>query len=338
MGNCDFLERTDIVASTDFHLIKRESSDVIEQAEALPFWSQDYTQLGKGGFSGSIKSIHHSGIQIFSEKMNRAVDQIASAPKDCLVIGLPTIVEDDSTWGLLPVKPLSLITLGKNTELYFRTSANSEIIAAVIPISRMQAFAKKIEWSGFEEAVGTIKPVEMLHNEASGRLLKTLTYGLHSVYEDSSKAHRNESWENYEEDLLASSMHALMLASKNAHPFYFDHKIPRYIVNRVRHLTLSRDGFPLSIDEICDHLRIRRRTLNSAFARALGITPLTYMRNLKLHRVRMDLITYPSDKASICEVASRWGFVHMSLFSKYYKELFGEYPTDTLQRVRIRGY
>lgn len=336
MGNCDFLERTDIVASADFHLIKHDSSDVIEHAEALPFWSQDYTQLGKGVFSGSIKSIHHSGIQIFTEKMNRAVDQIASAPKDCFVIGLSTRVEGDSTWGLLPVKPFSLITLGKNTELYFRTSANSEIIAAVIPIRRLETYAKKLEWSGFEDAMSSIKPVEMLLNDASGRLLRTLTYGLHTLYEHSSEMYLNESWANYEEDLLASSMQALMLASKNAHPFYFDHKIPRYIVNRVRHLTISRDGFPLSIDEICDHLRIRRRTLNAAFARALGITPLTYMRNIKLHKVRMDLITCRNDKTSICETASRWGFVHMSLFSKYYKELFGEYPTDTLQRVRTR--
>ncbi|WP_018987061.1 helix-turn-helix domain-containing protein [Methylophilus methylotrophus] len=336
MGNCDFLERTDNMTRADFHLIKRETSDVMEQAEALPLWSQDYTQLGKGVFSGSIKSIHHNGIQIFSERMNRAVDQIASAPKDCLVIGLPTRVEGDSTWGLLPVQPLSLITLGKNADLYFRTSANSEIIAAVIPISKIQAFTDKIEWPEFEDALRTIKPVEMIQNDVSQSLLRTLAYGLQSVNEHSDQSLLSEIWASYEEDLLASSVQALLQASKNAHPFYVDHRIPRYIVNQVRHLTISRDGFPLSIDEICDHLRIKRRTLNAAFARALGVTPLTYMRNLKLHKVRMNLITPQNDKTSICETASRWGFVHMSLFSKYYKELFGEYPNETLHRERVR--
>lgn len=338
MGKCDFLEIADNLVDPAFHLIQLETADVIEQAEALPLWSQDYTQLGKGAFSGSVKSIYHHGIQIFSEKMNRVVDQIASAPKDCFVIGLPLAVEGDATWGLLPIQPLSLITLKKNTELYFRTSANSEIIAAVIPISRMKTYAAEIEWEGFEDAMNTIKPVEILPGDASNRLLSTLMYGLNTVYEyENSKGMLDQSWEIYEEDLLASCMQALMLASKNLHPFYFDHKIPRYIVNRVRNLTLSRNGLPLGVEEICDNLRIKRRTLNYAFARALGTTPLTYMRNLKLHKVRMDLITYPNDRISICETASKWGFVHMSLFSKYYKELFGECPNETLLRAQTRN-
>lgn len=338
MGKCDLLDLADNLMDPTFHLIQLETADVIEHAEALPLWSQDYTQLGKGAFSGSIKSIYHNGIQIFSEKMNRVVDQIASAPKDCFVIGLSVAVEGDATWGLLPIKPLSLITLKKNTELYFRTSANSEIVAAVIPISRMKTYATEIEWEGFEDAMNTIKPVEILPGDVSSRLLSTLMYGLNTVYQyENSKDMLDQSWEIYEEDLLASCMQALMLVNKNVHPFYFDHKIPRYIVNRVRNLTLSRSGLPLGVEEICDNLRIKRRTLNYAFARALGTTPLTYMRNLKLHKVRMDLITYPNDRASICETASKWGFVHMSLFSKYYKELFGECPNETLHRMQTKN-
>jgi AraC family ethanolamine operon transcriptional activator len=333
MGQSEILDRVNNSVGNDFQLIQRSSADVLEQAEALPFWSQDYTQLSKGIFTGSINSIHRGGIQIFTEKMNRAVDQIAKAPKDCYVIGLPTIVEGEAVWGHLPVKQNSLITLDKNAELFFRTSSTSEIIAAVIPASRLKEFARKIDWAGFDEAMISIKPVEMLHPDISSRLLRVFWYALQSASISPATINSNDKWADFEEDLLSACMHALIHASKNIHP-RFDHRIPRYIVNRVREITLVNDGIPLSIDEICEMLHIRPRTLNQAFTRALGTTPLAYMRNLKLQQIRVELISQPYEVSSIAAVASKWGFVHLSLFSRYYRELFGECPIETLHRMK----
>jgi len=336
MGYFDLLEGVDYVANSDFHLIQCETADVFEQAEALPFWSQEYTQLSKGVFNGSINSVRHNGIQIFSESMNRAVDQVARAPQDCYVIGLPTIVEGESVWGHLPLKKQALITLGKNADLFFRTSSISEIVAVVIPANRLESYAKNMDWQSFNEAMTLIKPVEPLDPEISGRLLNILMYGLKNLPSNSPGVSFIERWDNFEEDLLSACLQALMHASKNIHPYYFDHRIPRYIVNRVRDITLASDGYPLGIEDLCDQLRIKRRTLNQAFSRALGITPLTYMRNLKLQKIRMELMAYPDEIPSIANVASKWGFVHMSLFSRYYRELFGECPIETLCRLRTR--
>jgi AraC family ethanolamine operon transcriptional activator len=333
MGNSELISSVSYTVGTEFQLVQRNSIDVIEQAYALPFWAQDYTQLSKGVFAGSIYSIHRGGIQIFTEKMNRAVDQLAKAPKDCYVIGLPTIVEGDAVWGHLPVRQNSLITLDKNAELYFRTSSTSEIIAAVIPASRLEEFARKIDWVDFDEAMSCIKPVETLHSEIAGRLLRTLWYALQTASINPATINASDKWTDFEEELLSACMHALIHASKNIHP-RFDHRIPRYIVNRVREITLINDGIPLSIDELCELLHIRPRTLNQAFTRALGTTPLTYMRNLKLQQIRIELVSQPHEVSSIAAVASKWGFVHLSLFSRYYRELFGECPIETLQRVK----
>ena len=38
----------------DFMVVRRTTSDVLEQADALPFWTQDYTQLSKGEFAGAV--------------------------------------------------------------------------------------------------------------------------------------------------------------------------------------------------------------------------------------------------------------------------------------------
>lgn len=319
--------------NTHFHIVRRDTVDVLDQAEALPFWSQDYTQLSKGTFSGSVNSVSCNGIQIFTETMNRAVDQIASAPQDSYVIGLPTVVDGQSTWGLLPVTKYSLITLDKNAELYFRTSTTSQITVAVIPAKRLEAYAEASDCLNFIKIMQTIKPVELLQPDVARLLLTILLDGLQIDADDSSPLDLHDRWQQYEQDLMSACLHALLHANENRHP-HFDHRIPRYIVNRVRDTTLANSEFPLTIDELCQSLRVSRRTLNHAFIRVLGITPVTYIRNVRLHRIRYELVNMPNGVSNIAFVATRWGFWHMSLFSRYYRELFGECPIDTLQRAK----
>lgn len=314
--------------------VERASSDVLQQAEALPFWSQDYIQLDKGTFDGSVASVSCHGIQIFRESMNRSVDQMASAPANCYVIGLPTVVSQDSSWGLLPVQADSLLTLDKNAELLFRTSHLSEITVAVITAHRLEEYAAKIEWVDIGKTMTKVKPVEKAHTLAAVRLHNALIGGLDYIGQLEDNANIEQAWRHFEDELLASCVAALLQTQDNPNRHH-DHRIHRYIVNRVRELTLSSQGYPLTIGELCTSLRISRRTLNHAFARVLGITPVAYMRNLRLHRVRAELQSSTFQISTIANVASKWGFWHMSLFSRYYRELFGECPIETLERARI---
>lgn len=323
---------------SELHKVQRTSSDVLQQADALPFWSQDYTQLDKGVFAGSVTSVSCRGVQLFRETMNRAVDQIASAPADCYVIGLPTIVDSDSTWGLLPVRENSLITLDKNAELLFRTSHLSEITVAVIAAKRLEEYAASVEWMDLDKVMDKVKPVEAVQPQMVERMHAAVGGGMDyfSTLDDS--ADIAQIWRHFEDDLMATCLQALSQVKDNRSSHNHDQRVHRYIVNRVRELTLSSYGYPLTIGELCTALRISRRTLNHAFARVLGVTPVAYMRNVRLHRVRAELQSSPYQVTTIANVASKWGFWHMSLFSRYYRELFGECPNETLERARTLSH
>jgi AraC family transcriptional regulator, ethanolamine operon transcriptional activator len=329
----EFLSSALTTGRRKIHKVQQSSNDVLQQAEALPFWSQDYTQLDKGAFNGTVASVSYRGIQIFRENMNRAVDQLASAPSDCYVIGLPTIVDNDSSWGLLPVRENSLLSLDKNAELLFRTSHLSEITMAVISAQRLEEYAAQVEWLDLRKVMDRVKPVESAHISVAERLHNALIGGLDHIGKMDDNADIEQIWRHFEDDLLASCVTALIQTQENPNRHH-DQRIHRYIVNRVRELTLSSYGYPLTIGELCTTLRISRRTLNHAFARVLGITPVAYMRNLRLHRVRAELQTSAYQVSTIANIASKWGFWHMSLFSRYYRELFGECPNETLERSR----
>lgn len=315
-------------------VVYRKTNDVLDQAQAMPLWSQDYIQLSKGKFSGTLNLVTHQGVQVFQETMNRAVDQIALAPSDAYVIGLPSIIEGEPSWGMLPVKPNSLITLDKNAEMIYRTSGLSEITCAVISAQRLEEFAAQVEWIDLRKAIANIKPVELISHDISSHLLATLERGIHYISEFKDSEYAPLMWHNFENELMIGCLQAIQQASTNTSHVH-DHRIHRYIVNRVRDLTLSSSGYLLSIEELCIVLRISRRTLNHAFVRVLGITPVAYIRNVRLHRIRAELKSASNEVRNISSVAAKWGFWHMSLFSRYYRELFGELPIETLSRCRI---
>lgn len=321
------------VSKGRMHLVERDSRDVLEHAEALPFWSQDYTQLDRGSFAGSITSVASRNIQIFRESMNRAVDQIAKAPEETYVIGIPTIIEGNASWGGEQVMAGSLITLDKNTELLFKTSPLSEITVAVISGQHLEEYAERVEGIELRKLMDNINPVENIPVNVAHNLLSTLNNSVSYISKNNGAPNIQPMLHHYEDDLMAACLQALLHGSNNKERHY-GQRIHRYIVNRVRELTLFSDGDCLTIGEICITLRISRRTLNHAFSRVLGIPPVEYMRNLRLHRIRSELQLFPY-KTTIANVAAKWGFWHMSLFARYYRELFGECPSETLMNSKV---
>jgi len=333
MGFRETTPTNSFLRGQDIQVVRRMTSDVLEQAEAIPYWSQDYTQLGKGMFSGALSSVCHQGLQIFRETMNRAVDEIAHPPADSYVIGLPTIVDSQSHWGLNPLKRGTLITLNKNTELLFRTADFSEILVAVISAQRIEEYAALVEQVDFPHLMRETKSVEVIPPQLIARLQCLLGDGMCYMSKTADAAQLRNLWRHFEDDLMAACVRAVLQAQENRNHLC-DCRVHHHIVARVRELTLEHVGCPMTIGELCSDLRISRRTLNHAFARVLGITPVAYMRNVRLHRVRKELQSIPDEVSSIADLASRLGFWHMSLFSRYYRELFGERPIETWMRAK----
>lgn len=318
--------------NNEIYAVRRATKDVLEQAEALPFWEQEYTQLDKGSFSGSVISVASQGLQIFREGMNRSVDEIAKAPDNSYVIGLPTIVEGEGYWGGAQLNKNSLITLDKNAELLFRTSHSSEISVAVITEARLSAYVEQVEMLDLDNLMQNVNAVEEIPSNLKQQLLAALFVGTEHISKFEDQVNVEQIWRHYEDNLLDICMQTLAHANQNIGRHY-DHRIHRHIVSCVRDLTLANNE-PWTIGDLCASLHISRRTLNHAFKQVLNTTPVIYMRNIRLHKVRAELQQTPDKVMSIAHVATRWGFWHMSLFSRYYRELFGECPSDTLDRSR----
>lgn len=72
------------------------------------------------------------------------------------------------------------------------------------------------------------------------------------------------------------------------------------------------------------------RSLQIAFRRHLGTTPLLHLRRTRLELARAELRRRTPEELSVTEVAVRWGF-SQSRFARYYREAFDELPSVTLR-------
>ena len=89
----------------------------------------------------------------------------------------------------------------------------------------------------------------------------------------------------------------------------------------------------LCLEEIARVACVSPRTLEVSFRRIHQQTPLTYLRTLRLDRVRQALqeSALQCQPASVTGLALQHGFVHMGRFAAYYKQRFGCAPSATLR-------
>ena len=95
---------------------------------------------------------------------------------------------------------------------------------------------------------------------------------------------------------------------------------------------MNLDGRRPYLSELCETANVNERTLQIAFNHIMGMSPLTYLHRLRLHRARDELRKAKSGSTTITDVAMNWGFWHFGEFSRAYRNCFGEVPSITLKR------
>lgn len=109
------------------------------------------------------------------------------------------------------------------------------------------------------------------------------------------------------------------------------------IVRRARAYIDEHLSEPISADEIACAAGVSRRTLFRAFQYILDETPQSYVRRLRLHRIRRDLADAPERACTIALIANEWGMSDHGRMAGSYRQLFGEKPSETLRAMRAPG-
>ncbi|MES5820236.1 AraC family transcriptional regulator [Streptomyces sp. RG80] len=102
-------------------------------------------------------------------------------------------------------------------------------------------------------------------------------------------------------------------------------------VKRVMDVVQERPADPYDAARLAEIAQVSVRTLQEAFRRHVGMSPMAYVSEVRLERVRVQLRASAPGTTTVSDVAYRWGFVHLGRFARRYRERFGETPSQTLR-------
>jgi len=301
-------------------------------ASSQPQWSLSYDQLSAGRFDGRIELVQLPGLRMIREGANCKVRQRGQIGRGHY--GLAMALEQDSE-AIFNGQRLSTesIMIGRGEELDLLTPAHSELIGVVVEHELLAAL-----WQSMYQKPLSAWIEEQIVVQASTASARHLD-----------KMHRRIL------DLLSSSPELLndpvaLIQLRDAILIEWIEAIPsqvdtselrrvearKKVVDRACECMLAHSDQPLSTLDVCSRIGTSPRKLDYCFNDVLGISPKRYLRLVRLNGVRRDLKSRAHEaRVKVQDVAARWGFWHLSEFSRDYSAQFGELPSQTLRNAQV---
>ena len=87
----------------------------------------------------------------------------------------------------------------------------------------------------------------------------------------------------------------------------------------------------LNVVDLAERVGVSRRTIEYAFNDGLGVSPVAYMKALRLGRLGRQLYKSDGNLLQVADVAIACGFRHLGQMASDYRGMFGELPSETLR-------
>lgn len=304
--------------------------DADDHAAGLQHWQQEYEQLSGGTFSGSLDEVWFGNIQLFRERSNQVLHQTGRAWDGSRSIGVVLDADGDGLLSGTMLKKDSLVTLQGGEALDFRTPKHLDLIAVSTGAHEFQEFAHNL-WNIDTEAI-LATPGALHHPVESARRLGVFLVDLLNDiksrpqmlnYPQIRKVLEQEIFNNLAEAISdAGPCRQVGIATSR-----------KCVVEKAKAYVLEHHDDLVTVSDLCTALNISRRTLQYSFETMLDISPVAYLRAIRLNRVRRALKANAGcPDITVADIAAHWGFWHLSRFASNYKQIFGELPSETLRK------
>jgi AraC family ethanolamine operon transcriptional activator len=131
------------------------------------------------------------------------------------------------------------------------------------------------------------------------------------------------------EDYLPLLIEAIPSKKKQKPPQFLKRS---QLVRQAEDYMLANLEQPITLKDLCKILNTSKTPLNYGFQEVFGLSPLAYLRVLRLHAAHKALKAADPQTTKIVGIAERFGFWHKGRFSQYYEKIFGELPSETLKK------
>ncbi len=315
---------------TPKHFFKQlKKVDIAELSSSEIGRNRRYLQLQPGKLQGSLSEIYLDGVILIREQLSTEV-QIEAAPPANFV-PLATLFSSASAMRFCgkQFKDNSLLQ-ATGSEWNLRTSESLDYIGSILD--------KTLLAKHTEILTGRPASPQWFISQASSVHPKALAYyksGLNKVLLQLSKQpellHNPDIRRLFSAQLFQLAIDLLSSTQQNQQPLTPYNRRLSGVRKVIDYLKVHASYLP-TIPELCTVAQLRERSLEYGFKEQLGVTPVRYLKLVRLNGVKRDLKIANPATTRIVDIALRWGFVELGRFAGEYSRLFGELPSETLRR------
>jgi AraC family transcriptional regulator, ethanolamine operon transcriptional activator len=316
---------------TDTLDVKRiDANDADELAEQVCEWDAEFMQLHPGPFSGTLIMISLNSLFICRAMYNQPLLQRLTAPADCITVTRMAAESDPVVCRGHEFEPGECGVFGPGAEVEGINRGMHYPTTVSIPLS---VWEKESSWLSDSNLPRTRGAHFGRPGEAwLAGFLQRVEWILDSIEQVPDATERSDVQDSMSDSLLAyvGSLGDETPDIRNDR----DTRVHRRLaVERARAYIAQNLTEPIRLADLCRHARTQPRSLEYGFQELLGMSPIAYVRTIRLHRARRVLRSAAVRTRSISEIALDCGFWHLSQFALDYKLLFGEKPSVTLRRT-----
>lgn len=313
-------------------LTRRCAVDVDEQATLLPHWQQDYAQASAGPFSGEVEDVELGGMHLFVEHTGRRLLQRGALRPGQLALGVPLALGQGpisfcgaTDWQDAARAGGLLCSFSGREGFEFSTPEGLVMAGVELPVALLRAHSADTAEHAALDALAQRAALHAVPQPVLQALREWLQGALQLMRSQPECLADARAREALRRALLSNLLALLPLGAPSWHSVAPQ---PQWaLVRRAQAHVRADPETPHTVADVCVALGVSRRTLQAAFQKVLGLSPVAWLRTQRLAGAHRSL----RQARSVAEAATQWGFWHLGLFSRDYKRQFGRLPSQDLR-------
>lgn len=138
---------------------------------------------------------------------------------------------------------------------------------------------------------------------------------------------------------IDSLLRGLLTAANHLHRDAMEHPwlaLPQPIRTAIG-IMEAEPHLPMTVESLAARTGVSARSLQLGFRSMLDITPMAYLREVRLRRAHQALLESNPSRTTVKSIAYQWRFLNQGRFAAMHTARYGETPSDSLRRNKFHG-
>ena len=332
INNSQTTETQDDRGISNQKIVSKKFTDVDDFKEFFEYKNKEIIQLTPGSLHGEFLSIQIGNLFFVCNQVNQGFQFSGDGAKEYISFAIVWSDNEKEYYSFRhPVEPQRTIFGFNNTEADDIFPQGGALTHIIIPVKTFDIYADQLQRHDLDDNFRSKNHVNLLPNgmkEIKDYLKQLIWLAVHKA-----------TWFQNDrmEKLITDDFLPLLISSipikLNSQSFLKASRRAKLIARAEKEM-LAHLNKPLTLKQLAQNLGSSSCALSFGFKDLFGVSPMRYLKIRRLNAVRQHLKASEPENCTIAILASEFGFYSPNHFTRDYKTMFGELPSETLRQKK----